>query len=691
MVKRLLTIVLLGSMAVSAAAQQLANGTFDAAWVNCYPWAAGDYSKTAKGTQPEGWCISNVPDASSLASLPILGSEETGANGTGKSVKLTNKSASGQNIPAYITLGTTWATAEVQGIPTKVRNEDGGVFGGIAFTYHPDALRLSYMCDRDAGAENISVIAYLWKGKWTQTKVPSNTAVKYMGGYGTATTVTMYDRINNILAKETLTGDTPPTHTDDAALIASVESYSNVAQSTWKIQDFPLNYGKYAGKPVDVEKLNIVISANGLFDDRSKIKSGNSITIDDVELVYWHGLSDLSYEGATLAFDEETTNYDLSSVLYDEAKLSYAIKGQAATATKSYNPETAILTIRVEGEDIASNADSYTEYKIKFKKVELLSSKTYSEDLYVTINGNTMDKQVADVLVDTYSNSTINFVLKNFVLYIEGEPIPVGNIAVENIALQSDNSFSFKGGIQIADGDDPTYSEWGGPAITTMCDGNVPLDLKGQFISENDIIVTIAIDITSALGQIVDVHLGYARATMAVNATAQYGTFCAPYDVTIPSGVTASKVTGVDANGLLTLTDLSTTIPANTPVVLFAESGLETVELFGVAEAGMPTAGLLTGVYEPTDITSGYVLQNLDDKVAFYQVSSTDPITVPANRCYLTTTSNVKALAFPDGTLTSISEIQAADEKAVIYDLSGRRVSKATKGIYIINGKKVIK
>ena len=73
-------------------------------------------------------------------------------------------------------------------------------------------------------------------------------------------------------------------------------------------------------------------------------------------------------------------------------------------------------------------------------------------------------------------------------------------------------------------------------------------------------------------------------------------------------------------------------------------------------------------------------------------MSADDPITVPANRCYLTAPAgSVKALAFPDGTLTSISEIQAADEKAVIYDLSGRRVSKATKGIYIINGKKVIK
>ena len=120
------------------------------------------------------------------------------------------------------------------------------------------------------------------------------------------------------------------------------------------------------GKPVDVEKLNIVISANGLFDDRSTIKAGNSVTIDDVELVYWHALSALSYEGETLNFSETKTNYELSAEDYDETKLSYTVKGQAATATTSYDEETGVLTIRVEGEDIDVNPESFTEYKLQF-------------------------------------------------------------------------------------------------------------------------------------------------------------------------------------------------------------------------------------------------------------------------------------------------------------------------------------
>ena len=355
-------LLLLAALAQTAQAQQLPNTTFDADWVDCYPWEAGNYVSSPRGTQPEGWCISNV----SQTALPIVGEEVSpGADGTGKAVKLNNVSASigSNNAPGYFTLGTAFATAETK--MTSVRNADGGVFGGIPFTYHPDAVRLTYKNDRSAGEENMSVIAYLWKGTWTQKEVPSNTAVGIFS-WGSATKVTMTDRMHNILGKETLTGG-EITKTDDAALIAKVEYYANTAVDNWTTQEFPLDYGSYAGRPVNVEKLNIVIASNGLFDDRNNIKSGNSVTIDDVELVYYHALSALAFDGSSLNFAEEVTEYDLSDVPYDESKLSYSVKGQAAKATKSFDEEAGLLTIRVEGEDIALNPSSFTEYTVQFK------------------------------------------------------------------------------------------------------------------------------------------------------------------------------------------------------------------------------------------------------------------------------------------------------------------------------------
>ena len=690
--KKILFIFMLAA-AQTVCAQQLANTTFDATWVDCYPWEAGNYVSSPRGKQPEGWCISNV----SQSALPIVGEEVTpGANGSGKAVKVMNVKASiGDNTaPGYITLGTAWATAET--MLTSVRNADGGVFGGIPFTYHPEAVRLTYKCDRSAGEENMSVIAYMWKGTWTQKNVPSNTAIGFFS-WGSASKVTMTNRINNILGKDCLTGgvvnngvrDWQISKTDDAELIASLEYYSKAAVSTWTTQEFPLDYKSNTAP----EMLNIVIASNGLFDDRSTIKENNSVTIDDVELVYWHALSALSFEGATLSFDENTTSYDLSSVEYDEAKLSYTIKGQAATATQTYDEETAVLTIRVEGEDIASNPSSYTEYTVQFKVPEVgpqvVSSKTYSEDLYVTVAGQTSDKQVADVVVETLDNGNINFVLKNFML---GGSIAVGNIAVNDIEVAADGTFAFKGGIELTEGDATVSESWLGPSITEACKGSVPLDLSGKFIGEDHIIVYIFIDIADFVGYPVEVHLGYARAMMAVNAEAKYGTFCAPYAVEVPADVQAYTVPSVATNGKLTLTEVANTIPANTPVVLYAEAGLEAVETFGVAEDGTPVAGLLTGVFEETTAPVGsYVLQNLNEKVGFYQVAAGSQPTVGANRCYLTASSSIKAFFF-DEDATGIANMKGQnDQNSVIYNLAGQRLNKVQKGINIINGKKILK
>lgn len=138
--KKMFPVLLLVALTQFADAQQLSNTTFDADWVDCYPWEAGNFVSSARGTQPEGWCISNV----SQSALPIVGEEVTpGADGTGKAVKLSNVSASigSNNAPGYITLGVAFATAETK--LTSVQNADGGVFGGIPFTYHPDAVRLT--------------------------------------------------------------------------------------------------------------------------------------------------------------------------------------------------------------------------------------------------------------------------------------------------------------------------------------------------------------------------------------------------------------------------------------------------------------------------------------------------------------------------------------------------------------------
>lgn len=77
--------------------------------------------------------------------------------------------------------------------------------------------------------------------------------------------------------------------------------------------------------------------------------------------------------------------------------------------------------------------------------------------------------------------------------------------------------------------------------------------------------------------------------------------------------------------------------------------------------------------------------------------------TIPAGKAYLQittawlkeeTTSEAKAvkLVFDDGESTGIDEVNRVESKEdVIYDLQVRRVKNPSKGIYIINGRKVVR
>jgi len=361
MMKKELTLLLFGcSLMLNAQTAYQVNGSFEGEWENCVPWDSNNNTK-AYGTQPKGWIISNVPN--SMVSL--VGAKITDGNNT--VVQLTNQEAAGQKVPAYISLGTTWATAETK--MTNVRNADGGAFGGKSFSAHPDAIRLSYKRDKSKGEERASVIAYLWTGSWTQKDVPGNTAVGVFS-WGSATKVEMENRDRNILGMATELGG-EVSHTPDAALVASLEHYiTDDNKDEWKELTAEFNYGSNTGKDVEVGNINIIISANDYFGDRNGIVKSNSLTVDNVSLLYYHALKALSYSGATLNFAENTLHYDLSNTFYEAAKLSYTKKGQGAKVSTSFNEETCLLTIRVEGEDYdkTNNAEAYTEYTIQFRK-----------------------------------------------------------------------------------------------------------------------------------------------------------------------------------------------------------------------------------------------------------------------------------------------------------------------------------
>ena len=158
---------------------------------------------------------------------------------------------------------------------------------------------------------------------------------------------------------------------------------------------------------------------------------------------------------------------------------------------------------------------------------------------------------------------------------------------------------------------------------------------------------------------------------------------------------------------LATSTDV---IAANKPV-LVTESGEYTASNVSIAAttAGTYSNGHLTGTYTATTASEGtYVLQKHDYTdhedntwtIAFFLVgNNTETPTKPTVKpfhAYINKlgNNNVKAIniVFEDDVETAIESAPASQEReTVIYDLSGRRVQNVQRGIYIINGKKILK
>lgn len=106
----------------------------------------------------------------------------------------------------------------------------------------------------------------------------------------------------------------------------------------------------------------------------------------------------------------------------------------------------------------------------------------------------------------------------------------------------------------------------------------------------------------------------------------------------------------------------------------------------------------ITGTY-PAELGSGkytaYVLKEINSKVGFYKVNDTDR-NLAAHKAFLavpTTSSGAPEFILiggGDGTTGINATLRDNVNDNAIFDLSGRRVVNPTKGIYIVNGRKVV-
>lgn len=177
-----------------------------------------------------------------------------------------------------------------------------------------------------------------------------------------------------------------------------------------------------------------------------------------------------------------------------------------------------------------------------------------------------------------------------------------------------------------------------------------------------------------------------------------YATYYLPFAAKAPDGVTAYA--GTINNGNVQLTEYANgVIPANKGVVLVSDT--KTTATFTLADASEVTEQKndLTGVLTETGLSSVEssdqvrIFSKKDNVAGFYKPNSSIT-SLAANKAYIMAPANEGALVlnFAGGEVTGINQatINATEANAPIYDLTGRRVAKAVKGIYVKNGKKFI-
>ena len=189
-----------------------------------------------------------------------------------------------------------------------------------------------------------------------------------------------------------------------------------------------------------------------------------------------------------------------------------------------------------------------------------------------------------------------------------------------------------------------------------------------------------------------------------------YASFVADFGITLPEGMTAWYVTDeVDAGKSLIQRKKvdATVLPGMIPLILelngpnpednkltLSDSGLdETVDEGNALEMATDSLGFLLGKRLEQSDTHYYVLGVSDGKVSLVQTENTF---LNPNEAFFYL-DDIRQKANTTGCLVLADEVDAIHEVAktqrednVYYDLQGRVVKNPVKGIYILNGKKIV-
>lgn len=495
-----------------------------------------------------------------------------------------------------------------------------------------------------------------------------------------------------------------------ASLVAKAEDMDIQPKDEWQELTIPFEYSNMDAQPAYAL---VTFSTNKTPGTGSSDSSNpDYMLVDDLEYLYYSELISIKYNGSEY-FEEEKTSYDLSNEVYDENKLEIKSNGQFAKISKIYNSQTGLLTIKIEGNNISEDPTNVHTYTVQFKEAKA-EIEEYTNDLTVSVNGNTSAPQSTTIQLIKEVDGSTSFALNNFIL---GGEMLIGNIKLTNLVVDG-NTYTAEQTINIEPGDMEGIGkdEWSGPML-----GDVPVKLIAQKEGNQ---LTANIDINMILlGQEIkvifapsltidgssDVNITTNKlynVTLSRTFPAGWNTICLPFATTTAAfgeGVKAQAFISADNNGLNfgEVTELE----ANKPYLIYFKEAKETPTYFGTEITSTTpvsvTFGDFTfcGSYEASISMAGNYGVADQGNVQKLMLGG-EGSTLKATRAYFTKSGDQPAMINInlDGNATGIENIE--QNQADIYDvynLQGQLIRKnatslngLAKGIYIVNGKKVM-
>lgn len=703
--RKILLTALLAAGGLTASAQYLPNGDFEQWKTTC---GKSDQTSpnfesspfglaTRPGVEPQDWNGSNVNQTvfnQNASSDALVTCQKEGDNSYVRLVctKVGAKIGQGSTAieikaeaPAFINFGTPWVYA----VRTKSKC-DGGVYGGMPFSYKPDAIKGRYKRTPAAKAEKARIIAYLWSGTFKYS-IPSGKSTRMQDDVDRA----IMGRVSGV--------------TGDGKLVASCDyGFETTKNNDWEEIIVPIDYKRTDVVPT---KMNVIISSDDYWN-RANMVENSTLEVDDVQFVYYHALESITYKGKTIKMEEGKNFYNLLiDEDFDISKFSYEKIGAGATVDKSFDPELQMLTVTVKGNDFNVNPKSVTVYKFKVAK----EVTDFTSDLSVElVKIGMFDPSESTIQLYKELDGSYTFQLRNFSLM--GGMMPVGTIILKNLNVNG-NKITTSQKTTIQPGDDPSVDkeQWMGPGLelvpivlnatrngadlTAQIDIDFTADMQIKVVFAPTIEINGTTDFTTIEPGLKNIHFtrplkkGWNSICMPCNVN--------PFCFTIDEDTKLQELSSADDNGLnfVEVQELE----ANKPYLIYVPSEKSSSYFGAEIVAAEPQAQCRGGFCFQGNYTPSFPMRNrygVADHGAegqFIQKGG-ETSTLPATGAYFTASGKPESVKLNlGGEVTGIDSngvIISDSASAPVFDLKGVRVSNGSleglpKGLYIQGGKKV--